>query len=458
MEFLTPLWDAIGPGKTVLEFLIVIGSLFFGARVSGIGLGLIPAVGLMLLVFVFGLTPGEPPITVMLIIIAAVSCAATMQATGAIDWMIMQVEKLLRSHPKMITILGPICTWGLTAVVGTGHVVYTLMPIIADIAHRQGIRPERAVAVSSVASQMGITASPVAAATAAFLAQQTEFGTGITMAMILMVSIPATFAGVIVAAIWSTFRGKDLKDDPEYQKRLADPVMREYMFGDQETVMNQKFTWKAWAPVLMFFGALVFIVILAQFKDLRPLDGEKPASMTLLIQMILMATAAIILVVTKASPAKVIEGNVFRSGMMAVSVIFGIAWMSNTFFGAHEEEMKIVTESFVRYAPWAFAFALFFVSVFINSQGATTLLVMPLGFAAGISPIVLLGVYPAVYGYFFIPNYPSDIAAMNFDRSGTTKIGKYLLNHSFMMPGLIGVITGCLVASAISHFVIANML
>ncbi len=458
MEFLTPLWEMIGPWKTALEFLVVIGSLYFGARVSGIGLGLIPAIGLMILVFVFGLKPGEPPITVMLIIVAAVSCAATMQATGAIDWMIMQVEKILRSHPKMITILGPICTWGLTAMVGTGHVVYTLMPIIADIALRQGIRPERAVAVSSVASQMGITASPVAAATAAFLAQQVEFGTDISMGMILMVTIPATFAGVLVAAIWSTFRGKDLKDDPEYQKRLADPKMREYMFGNEETMMNQTFTWKSWSPVLMFLGALAFIVFLAQFKEFRPMNGEKPASMTLLIQMILMATAAIILLVTKAKPSKVIEGNVFRSGMMAVTVIFGIAWMSNTFFGAHKAEMELVTKSFVAHAPWAFAFALFFVSVFINSQGATTILVMPLGFAAGISPIILLGVFPAVYGYFFIPNYPSDIASMNFDRSGTTKIGKYLLNHSFMMPGLIGVITGCLVASAIAQLVIANML
>ncbi len=458
MEFLSPLWEAIGPWKTGLEFLIVLGSLYFGARISGIGLGLIPAIGLMILVFVFGLTPGNPPVTVMLIIIAAVSCAATMQATGAIDWMILQVEKLLRSYPKMITILGPICTWALTVIVGTGHVVYTLMPIIADIAHRQGIRPERAVAVSSVASQMGITASPVAAATAAFLTQQTDAASGITMGHILMVTIPATFCGLLLAAIWSNFRGKDLNDDAEYQKRLSDPILREYMFGDEKTMMNQTFTWKSWAPVFMFLGSLAFIVFLAQFKEFRPLVGDKPAKMTLLIQMILMATAALILLITKVKPAKVVEGNVFKSGMMAVTVIFGIAWMSNTFFGAHKAEMEAVTKSFVSFAPWAFAFALFFVSVFINSQGATTLLVMPLGFAAGINPLVLLGVFPAVYGYFFIPNYPSDIASMNFDRSGTTKIGKYLLNHSFMVPGLIGVITACFVGSAIAQLVIARII
>ncbi len=458
MEFLTPLWQAIGPWKITLEFLVVLGSLFFGSRVSGLGLGLIPAIGLVILVFIFGLNPGNPPITVMLIIITAVSCAATMQATGSIDWMIMQAERLLRSYPKLITILGPICTWGLTAMVGTGHVVYTLMPIIADIAHRQGIRPERAVAVSSIASQMGITASPVAAATAAFLAQQVEFGTGITMAMILAVSVTATFTGVIVAAIWSTFRGKDLKDDKEYQERFKNPEMHKYMFDTQETMLNRSFTWKAWSPVVIFLCALVFIVILAQFSNLRPMVNGKPAPMTLLIQMILMATAGAILVITKVNPAKIIEGNVFRSGMMAVTVIFGIAWMSNTFFGAHQEDMKIITENIVNYAPWAFAFALFFVSVFINSQGATTLLVMPLGFAAGVSPVILLGMFPAVYGYFFIPNYPSDIAAMNFDRSGTTKIGKYLLNHSFMAPGLIGVVTACLVGFAVANLVITKVL
>lgn len=459
MEFLAPLWELIGPWKTGLEFLVVLGSLFFGARISGIGLGLIPAIGLMILVFVFGLVPGKPPITVMLIIVAAVSCAATLQATGAIDWMILQVEKLLRSYPKMITFLGPISTWGLTVIVGTGHVVYTLMPIIADIAHRQGIRPERAVAVSSVASQMAITASPVAAATAAFLTQQTEAGSGITMVHILLVTIPATFCGLMLAALWSNFRGKDLKDDAEYQKRLADPKMREYMFGSEQTMMGQVFNWKAWLPVLMFLGALIFIVFLAQFKEYRPLlDNGKAAPMTLLIQMILMAVAALILIITKAKPAKVVEGNVFKSGMMAVTVIFGIAWMSNTFFSAHEAEMEAVTKSFVAYAPWAFAFALFFVSVFINSQGATTLLVMPLGFAAGIHPLILLGVFPAVYGYFFIPNYPSDIASMNFDRSGTTKIGKYLLNHSFMVPGLIGVTTACIVGSIIAQLFVRNMI
>lgn len=458
MEFLTPLWEAIGPWKTGLEFLVVLGSLFFGARISGIGLGLIPAIGLMILVFVFGLTPGKPPVTVMLIIVAAVSCAATLQATGAIDWMILQVEKLLRSYPKMITFLGPICTWGLTVIVGTGHVVYTLMPIIADIAHRQGIRPERAVAVSSVASQMGITASPVAAATAAFLTQHTDAVTGISMVHILMVTIPATFCGLLLAALWSNFRGKDLKDDPEYQKRLEDPKIREYMFGSEETMIGRVFNWKAWLPVLMFLGSLAFIVFLAQFKEYRPLVGDKPAPMTLLIQIILMATAALILVITKVQPNKVVEGNVFKSGMMAVVVIFGIAWMSDTFFGAHKAEMEMVTKSFVSFAPWAFAFALFFVSVFVNSQGATTLLVMPLGFAAGIHPLILLGVFPAVYGYFFIPNYPSDIASMNFDRSGTTKIGKYLLNHSFMVPGLIGVVSACFVGSLIAQLLIRNII
>ncbi len=451
MEFLNPFWDLIGNWKILLEFFVVLGSLFFGARVSGIGLGLIPAIGLVILVFVFGLTPGKAPVTVMLIIIAAVSCAATLQATGSIDWMIMQVEKLLRKYPKAITFLGPICTWGLTVIVGTGHVVYTLMPIIADIAHRSGIRPERAVGVSSIASQMGITASPVAAATAAFLAQQTKAGSGITMGDILMVTIPATFVGIVIASIWSNFRGKDLANDAEYQARLADPKMKEYMFGNKETLVGKDFGSVAWKSVLIFLGGLAVIVFLAQMSDLRPEIKGKPAKMTLLIQMILMATAAIILIYSKVKPAKVVEGSVFKSGMMAVTVIFGIAWMSNTFFGAHKEEMKIIVKSFVSFAPWAFAFALFFVSVFINSQGATTLIVMPLGFAAGISPIILLGIFPAVYGYFFIPNYPSDIAAMNFDRSGTTKIGKYLLNHSFMVPGLIGVTTACLVASLIAN-------
>ncbi len=448
---LESLWEILGPYKALLEFMVVISCLFFGARVSGIGLGLVPAIGLVILVFFFGLEPGKPPVTVMLIIIAAVSCASVLQATTAIDWMIMQTEKLLRSYPKAITFLGPICTWALTVVCGTGHVVYTIMPIIADIAHRNGIRPERAVAVSSVASQMGITASPVAAATVAFLTQNADNGTGITMGTILLVTMSATLSGVLVAALWSNYRGKDLADDAEYQKRLADPATYEYMFGEEQTMMGKKFELKAPMSVLMFLAGLGIIILLAQVKEFRPLVGGKPASMSLLIQMILMACAAVILLTTKVKPAKVIEGNVFRSGMMAVMIIFGIAWMSDTFFGSYRDEMEVITESFVTKAPWMFAFALFFVSVFINSQGATTLLVMPIGFELGIPPAILLGIFPAVYGYFFIPNYPSDIAAINFDRSGTTKIGKYLLNHSFMAPGLIGVIVACLVGSAMAQ-------
>lgn len=447
---LDALWAAIGPYKALLEFMVVLSSLYFGARISGIGLGLVPAIGLVILVFVFGLEPGKPPVTVMLIIIAAVSCAAVLQATSAIDWMIMQAEKLLRSYPKAITFLGPLCTWGLTVVCGTGHVVYTIMPIIADIAHRNGIRPERAVAVSSVASQMGITASPVAAATVTFLAQSTEYGASFTMGNILAVTMTATLSGILLAALWSNFRGKDLSDDEEYQKRLADPAMREYMFGEEQTMLNKTFSMRAPLSVLMFLGGLAVIILLAQVEGLRPLVGGKPASMNLLIQMILMACAAIILLTTRIKPSTVIEGNVFRSGMLAVMIIFGIAWMSDTFFSAYTDEMKVFTESFITKTPWLFAFALFFVSVFINSQGATTVTVMPIGFSLGISPLVLLGVFPAVYGYFFIPNYPSDIASMNFDRSGTTKIGKYLLNHSFMVPGLIGVTTACIVGSMIT--------
>ncbi len=445
------LWSAIGPYKALLEFMVVLSSLYIGARISGIGLGLVPAIGLVVLVFIFGLEPGKPPVTVMLIIIAAVSCASVLQATSAIDWMIMQAEKVLRSHPKAITFLGPLCTWILTVVCGTGHVVYTIMPIIADIAHRNGIRPERAVAVSSVASQMGITASPVAAATVTFLAQNTQYGSSLTMGNILAVTMTATLSGILLAALWSNFRGKDLSEDEEYQKRLADPAMREYMFGEEQTMMNKTFSRRAPLSVLMFLGGLAVIILLAQVKELRPIVGGKPASMSLLIQMILMACAAVILLATRIKPSTVIEGNVFRSGMLAVMIIFGIAWMSDTFFSAYTDEMKILTESFVTKAPWLFAFALFFVSVFINSQGATTVAVMPIGFSLGISPLVLLGIFPAVYGYFFIPNYPSDIAAMNFDRSGTTKIGKYLLNHSFMVPGLIGVTTACIVGSIITQ-------
>ena len=444
----------------ILQLLIVLLALYVGSRYGSLALGAISGIGLAILVLGFGLKPGNPPTDVIYIIIAAVTCAGIMQAAGGMDWLIQLAEKLLRKHPAHVTFLAPLCTFFLTVLVGTGHVVYTLMPIICDIALKKGIRPERPCGVASIASQVGITCSPIAAAVASFVVISNANGFDVNNLQVIAITIPACLCGLIAAAACSYKRGKDLDKDPLFQVRLADPKTREYMYGDTASLLDKKVSKHAKLSVYIFLGALGIIVIYSLFQifgmDIRPvvdsgkLDDAgapvlKPIGMNIIIQIVMISAAALMIIFAKAKPKKAVAGPVWQAGMVAVVAIYGIAWLADTFFSNYLPEMEAGLSDIVRQYPWAIAFAFFAVSVLINSQGAVVVAMLPLAYSLGIPGPVLLGVLPSVYGYFFIPNYPSDIATVNFDRSGTTVIGKYLLNHSFMMPGLVSVVVSTLI-------------
>ena len=434
----------------ILQLLIVLGALWVGSRYGSLALGAISGIGLAILVFCFSLKPGTPPTDVIYIIIAAVTCAGIMQASGGMDWLIQIAEKMLRKHPDRITFLAPLTTFFLTVLVGTGHVVYTLMPIICDIALKKGIRPERPCGVASIASQVGITCSPIAAAVVAFVTISNENGFNISIPGILMISIPACLCGLMAAAAASYHRGLDLEKDPEFQKKIADPVQREYIYGSGATTLDKEIPQSAKNAVFVFLGALAIIVFFAIFQSALPAWDGKPLKMNLVIQIVMIAAAALMILFCKAQPKKAVSGPVWQSGMVAVVAIYGIAWMADTYFSNYMPEIQAMLEGIVKDYPWSIALVFFMVSVLINSQGAVVVSMLPLAYSLGIAGPVLLGVLPSVYGYFFIPNYPSDIATVNFDRSGTTVIGKYLLNHSFMMPGLICVFTSTIVAYILS--------
>ena len=436
----------------ILQLLIVLGALWVGSRYGSLALGAISGIGLALLVFGFGLKPGNPPTDVIYIIIAAVTCAGIMQASGGMDWLIQMAERLLRKHPDRITFLAPLTTFFLTVLVGTGHVVYTLMPIICDIALKKGIRPERPCGVASIASQVGITCSPIAAAVVAFVSISNTNGFDITIPDVLMISIPACLCGLMAAAAASYHRGLDLDKDPEFQKKIADPEQREYIYGSGATTLDREIPQSAKNAVFVFLTALAVIVLFAVFPSLLPSWDGKSLKMNIVIQIVMITAAALMIIFCKAAPKKAVAGPVWQSGMVAVVAIYGIAWMADTYFSNYMPEIQAMLEDIVKEYPWSIAFVFFLVSVLINSQGAVVVSMLPLAYSLGIEGPVLLGVLPAVYGYFFIPNYPSDIATVNFDRSGTTVIGKYLLNHSFMMPGLICVITSTIVAYILSSF------
>ena len=435
----------------VIQLLIVLAALYVGSRYGSLALGAISGIGLAILVFGFGLKPGNPPTDVIYIISAAGTGAGVLQASGGMDWLIQLAEKLLRKHPERITILAPLCTFLLTVLVGTGHVVYTLMPIIVDIAIKKGIRPERPCAVASVASQVGITCSPIAAAVVAFVTISNANGYGVTIPQTLMVTIPACLAGLLLAALASFRRGKDLDKDPEYQKRIQDPKIHKYIYGSDATTLDKVIGKNAKTAVFIFLAAIIVIVGLAFCQMVLSEEAlAKLPKMNIAIQIIMLSATAFMIMLCKVDLKNAVSGAVWKSGMVAVVAIYGIAWLADTYFGNYLDQMKVMLTGMVSQYPWSIALVFFLVSVLINSQGAVVVAMLPLAYSLGIPGPVLLGVLPSVYGYFFIPNYPSDIATVNFDRTGTTRIGKYLLNHSFMMPGLISAWTATLVGYLIT--------
>ncbi|QJE95703.1 anaerobic C4-dicarboxylate transporter family protein [Luteolibacter luteus] len=420
----------------IVHFLVIITALAVGARVGGVGLGLWGGIGLVVL-FLMGVAPTGPPVDVMLIILAVIMAASVMEAAGGIQFLVRVAEKIIRKNPKQVTIVAPLTTYAFTFLAGTGHIVYPLLPVIYEVAHQNGIRPERPMAIATIASQQAITASPVAAATAAmiglFHSQNLPWG----LPQILMICVPATLSGVIVAALVQTRVGKELSEDPEYQALLAaGKIPAPVKAGEAEALPKSART-----SAIIFLIGVAFVVVLGLVPSLRTLEGAdgKPISvpMPVAIEMVMLAVAAASMTICKVKPDLIPQTSTCRAGITAVVGIFGLAWMGDTFIAAHKDEIIGGLGGMAKAAPWSFAFGLFFASVLLYSQAATARALMPLGLSLGIAPPFLIGMFPAVNGYFLIPNYGTIIAAINFDRSGTTRIGKYVINHSFLLPGLV---------------------
>ncbi|MBE6266740.1 MAG: anaerobic C4-dicarboxylate transporter [Prevotella ruminicola] len=423
------------------QLFIVLALIFIGARVGGIGLGIYGMVGVFILVFIFGLQPGKIPIDVMLIIASVITATAALQAAGGLDYLVGLAAKFLRKHPTHITYYGPLTTWLFCLVAGTAHTSYSLLPIIAEIAKNSKIRPERPMTVATISASLGITGSPMSAATAAVISTDLLGGKGIELKDILLVCIPASLIAILVSAFVQNRVGKELEDDPEYQRRvregMIDPKAEAKVMSEIEQNPNPRAKWS----VLAFLLGVVLVVIFGSVPSLRPTyeaDGVvTQLSMPETIEILMMSIAALILIVGKASVKKAVSGNIFDAGMNAMIAIFGIAWMGDTFFNGNMEFFKSHIADIVTQYPFLFSVALFIMSIMLFSQAAAVRTLFPLGIGLGIPPLALVAMFPAVNGYFFIPNYPTEVAAINFDTTGTTRIGKYVLNHSFQLSGFI---------------------
>lgn len=425
----------------LLQLFIVLALIFIGARIGGIGLGIYGMVGVFILVFVFGLKPGNLPIDVMLIIVSVITAAASLQAAGGLDYLVGLAAKFLRKHPEHITYYGPLVTWVFCLVAGTAHTSYSLLPIISEIATNSKIRPERPLSVAAIAASLGITGSPVSAATAAVISTDLLGGRGIELKDILIICIPASLIAILVASFVQNRIGKELVDDPEYQRRVKEGSINPEQDAKNMEQLEEHPNPRAKYSVIAFLVAVILVVLFGSMPSLRPsfmVDGEMVhMGMPQTIEVVMMAMSAVILLVGKAKVQDAVKGNVFGAGMNAMVSIFGIAWMGDTFFNGNLEFFKAHIAEIVTEYPFLFAVALFFMSIMLFSQAATVRTLYPLGIGLGITPLALVAMFPAVNGYFFIPNYPTEVAAINFDRTGTTRIGRFVINHSFQLAGFI---------------------
>jgi len=440
-----------------IELVILLACIVIGARLGGIALGTMGGVGLAIFVFAFAMPPGSPPATVLGMILAVITALSMMEAAGGLDFLVETAEGVLHRNPKRITFLAPFVTYFLIFAAGTQHVIYALLPVIAEVARKAGIRPERPLSMSVIAAQHGLIASPVAAATVALVAALE--GLDAKLPQILMVTIPATLIGVLAGTLSVAWKGKELDQDPDYKRHLASgqikpPKARERLEGEARR--------RAVGSCAVFLAAVAAVVLIGLFPGLRPqyetiMQGKAAAGrveMGAAIMIVMLAAAGLITVAFRARPSDAVKGSLMRGGLTAIISILGVSWMGSSFFTANQETIVGKISSTIGSHPWVFAFGLFTLSILLFSQAATIVILAPVGVALGLPAHLLIGTYPAVNGNFFLPTYGTVLAAVSFDQTGTTKIGRYLLNHSFMIPGLVTTATATVVGLILSSMLI----
>jgi len=441
----------------VLELLVVMGAIVMGVRMGGMGLGIWGAVGVAVLVFVFRLPPGEVPGSAMLIILAVITAASVMQAAGGIDFMVRIAAKIIRANPRYVTIIAPLVSYIFVVGAGTSNIFFPLIPVIYEVSYSSGIRPERPLALSTIATGFGITSSPVSAAMAAMIGLLAAKGVGV--GQIVLVTIPSSIIAIIVGSLVMMRYGKELNDDPVYQKRLAEgliePPKDAPAAGDAEEPLRKGAALSAY----IFITGVLAVVFIGLFNG-KQIGGvtlnilPKGADMTIAIQLVMLTVALLILILCKTDVAEVVKQPVFASGVIAVVALFGIAWLANTFIAAYNTQIVALLNSWVTAVPLTFALAVFIFAALTTSQSATTNTIVPIGLALpalGIGPIVAM--WQALCGVYFLPANGNQLACVNTDLTGSTKIGKYVLNHSFMVPLLVTTVVAVGVGMLIQRFV-----
>jgi anaerobic C4-dicarboxylate transporter DcuA/anaerobic C4-dicarboxylate transporter DcuB len=433
--------------QIIVHGLVVVIAIFLGIRTGGMSIGMWGAAGVLVLAFM-GVEPGEQPISAMLIILSVVSAAGAMQVAGGIDWLVKVARGIIQKHPKNITFIASYISALFTMGAGTGNIYFSLLPVIEDVSHQYKVRPERPLSVSATASQMAIVASPVSAAMAVMVGLMEPTGFDITD--ILIIVIPSMLVAILVMALVANRMGKEMVDDPEYQKRLASGQIQASKDVSDEKQLGPN----ARKSALIFLGGVFVIILFGMFEGLRPVVGAgeeaAPMSMTLLIEIIMLIIALLIILFAKANVREIPKSAVFDAGLVSMIALFGVAWLANTFIAAHEETIVTALGDVAATAPLMFAVAIFLVGALTTSQSSTTAALIPIGIALGIPSQYLIAMWMAVIGIYLFPINGSQIATVEFDRAGTTKIGNFIINHSFLIPTLIGAVVSVLVGMVIA--------
>ncbi|MGN6714185.1 anaerobic C4-dicarboxylate transporter family protein [Anaerocolumna jejuensis] len=435
-----------------IELIIVLAIIFWGVRKGGTFLAMAGGVGMLIMTFVLHVKPSDPPITVILIMIAVICAASTMQACGGLEFMVKMAEKILRKNPQMITVLAPVVAYLFTFMCGTGHIVYSLLPVINEISLETGVRPERPISAAIVSSQQAITACPIAAATVAILAFMADSSyTSVNLFTLLLVCVPATLIGTIAAAFSVIKKGKELADDPEFQARVASGLIEDF---SKKKVEEKPATKNAKISVAIFLGAMVVIVLLGAFQSFLPkFADDSVLPMTSVIEIFMLVAAAIMVIASKLNSDKILDQPVFRTGMFAVVLAFGLCWLVNTFIGDQASFITDNMSALTNRYPWIYIIAVFIVGAITTSQSSTTMIMVPIGIALGLPANIIVAGWIACSSNYFIPASGQCVAALAFDSAGTTKIGKFVLNHSYMVPGLVCTIVSVLVAIGLGAIV-----
>ncbi len=428
-----------------VQLAVVLGAIFLGARLGSIGVGFAGGIGVLVLTLGLGMEPGSIPIDVILIIMSVIGAVAAMQVAGGLDYLVQLAEKVLRSNPKYITFLAPTVTYVMTLLAGTGHTAYSTLPVIAEVAKENGVRPSRPLSIAVIASQIAITASPVSAAVVVFSGLLEPMGIGYLQ--LLAICIPTSYAAIMLTAVVCNFLGADLDKDEIYQERLKAGKV-----SLRKSKERQKTKQGAVLSVVIFGISILAVVLYATAISSTVALIENPVlPRNSAIMIFMMVAAGFITMLCKIESADIINAQTFKSGMSACICVLGVAWLGNTFVGAHINEIKALSGDILNDYPWLLAVCLFFASMLLYSQAATTRALMPAALAL-VDPVTAIASFAAVSALFVLPTYPTLLAAVEMDDTGSTRIGKLVFNHPFFVPGTI-----CITLCVTFGFIVAPM-